>query len=267
MKPIVLYLSNFVAFLLLILSFVLTTHSQAENRTDGPNRTRNFGLQAMLEDSNGTLWCGFSGGLFRFNGQSFSNVTEDGLRGVKASQEQQEQEVEKILEAPDEWRAEQIPFPLSFAPSINFNGYEDIRFAPGWSQPDSPEFWTYKFVWQIDEDPQLSEERLADLLETYFDGLSRAVAPGSGLDRDTLQKPVAVFIQDGDGFRGRLRIYDAFKTKDWICLNARVQRANRGDKYLIAVEISPKPFDHEVWTELEKIRVKGSGNVDVSTGD
>jgi ligand-binding sensor domain-containing protein len=57
------------------------------DETDRPHWTRNFGLQAMLEDRNGTLWCGFSGGLFRFNGKSFSNVTEDGLRSAKASRE------------------------------------------------------------------------------------------------------------------------------------------------------------------------------------
>ncbi len=171
-------------------------------------------------------------------------------------QEKSNQEFEKILEAPDDWGAEQIPFPLSFAPSIKFNGYEDIRFAPGWSQPDSPEFWTYKMVWQIDEDPQLTEAQLADLIQIYFDGLSRAVAQGGEIDPDTLQKPVAVFIQDGDEFRGRLRIYDAFRTKEWISLNARVQKSERGDKHLVAFEMSPQPFNHEVWTELKRVRIQ-----------
>lgn len=40
--------------------------------------TANFGLQAMTEDKNGTLWFGFSGGLFRFNGDLFTNVTKGG---------------------------------------------------------------------------------------------------------------------------------------------------------------------------------------------
>jgi ligand-binding sensor domain-containing protein len=34
-----------------------------------------FGIQSILEDSKGTLWFGFSGGLFRFDGSSFRNVT------------------------------------------------------------------------------------------------------------------------------------------------------------------------------------------------
>ncbi|MDC0666897.1 ligand-binding sensor domain-containing protein [Nannocystis radixulma] len=46
--------------------------------TDRPDLTVNFGLQAMSEDRNGTLWFGFSGGLFRFDGKAFVNVTQGG---------------------------------------------------------------------------------------------------------------------------------------------------------------------------------------------
>ena len=48
------------------------------SQTDQPHRTRNFGLQSIMEDREGTLWFGFSGGLFRFNGSSFYNVTPAG---------------------------------------------------------------------------------------------------------------------------------------------------------------------------------------------
>jgi ligand-binding sensor domain-containing protein len=48
------------------------------DKTDRMHSTRNFGVQSVLEARNGTLWFGFSGGLFRFNGHSFLNVTEDG---------------------------------------------------------------------------------------------------------------------------------------------------------------------------------------------
>jgi len=48
------------------------------NETDRNHSTRNFGVQSILEARNGTLWFGFSGGLFRFNGSSFFNTTKDG---------------------------------------------------------------------------------------------------------------------------------------------------------------------------------------------
>ncbi len=49
------------------------------DHTDRPHLTQNFGVQAVLEDGHGTLWFGFSGGLFRFNGTSFTNVTRGEL--------------------------------------------------------------------------------------------------------------------------------------------------------------------------------------------
>jgi len=48
------------------------------DRTDRPDLTATFGLQAAVEDRYGTLWCGFSGGLFRFDGSSFVNVSQRG---------------------------------------------------------------------------------------------------------------------------------------------------------------------------------------------
>lgn len=48
------------------------------HETDKKYWTRNFGVQSIWEDRNGTLWFGFSGGLFRFNGKSFFNVGENG---------------------------------------------------------------------------------------------------------------------------------------------------------------------------------------------
>jgi ligand-binding sensor domain-containing protein len=48
------------------------------DKTDRPDLTKYFGIQAFVEDHQGTLWFGFSGGLFRFNGNSFVNVTRGG---------------------------------------------------------------------------------------------------------------------------------------------------------------------------------------------
>lgn len=46
--------------------------------TDRQDLVGNFGLQAMVEDRHDALWCGFSGGLFRFNGESFVHVGQEG---------------------------------------------------------------------------------------------------------------------------------------------------------------------------------------------
>lgn len=48
------------------------------DRIDRPELTPSFSVQAMLQDRHGTLWFGFSGGLFRFDGSGFVNVTRAG---------------------------------------------------------------------------------------------------------------------------------------------------------------------------------------------
>lgn len=60
-----------------ILGDVLTLY----NTTDRTDLNGSFGLQAMIQDHMGTLWCGFSGGLFRFDGKGFVNVTRADLGG------------------------------------------------------------------------------------------------------------------------------------------------------------------------------------------
>lgn len=48
------------------------------DKTDRPDLTKYFAIQAFVEDRHGTLWFGFSGGLFRFDGNSFLNVMQGG---------------------------------------------------------------------------------------------------------------------------------------------------------------------------------------------
>lgn len=48
--------------------------------TDRQDLVVNFGVQSILEDRNGKLWFGFSGGLFRFNETGFTNITREKLK-------------------------------------------------------------------------------------------------------------------------------------------------------------------------------------------
>ena len=53
------------------------------NETERPELIQNFGVQSILEDSKGTLWFGFSGGLYRFNGTLFENISRGELHQVR----------------------------------------------------------------------------------------------------------------------------------------------------------------------------------------
>jgi hypothetical protein len=61
---------------------------------------------------------------------------------------------------PSGWRTETIAFPLDFAPSIAYHGEEQIRFAPGMFNAAAPDYFSYVFVWIVDEQPALTADAL-----------------------------------------------------------------------------------------------------------
>ena len=175
------------------------------------------------------------------------------------STEIQSQEQQSILNAPDNWQSELIPFPIGFAPSINLTGFEDLRFSPGWSDTSSSEFWTYMFVWYVEKDSALTEDKLTEYFNSYYDGLM-------GVDdhnqRDSTQanqldKTICQFVKTDIGYSGEMRVYDRFFTKDYMTLNIKVTHSicQQTDKQIIYCEISPKDFNHSVWNIFKDVNL------------
>jgi len=165
-----------------------------------------------------------------------------------------------ILNAPEDWRTEIIPFPLSFAPEISFEGIEDIRFAPGWAKKESPTFWTYAFVWHLDKDPALDARKIEITLEVYFDGLMKNVA-ANGKEVSEIPKTSCLFIEDPNNpstYIGKIKVHDAFFVKDIITLKvmATVINCSEQNKFNTVFHISPKDFEDQVWEQLAQIRLK-----------
>ena len=135
------------------------------------------------------------------------------------------QEIKSVLAAPEGWRKEIIPFPLGFAPSIDFVGFEDIRFSPGWSDAGSDQFWTYHFTWFIDKGENMTEKKLSTTFNAYFDGLMKAVLQGQSdtTNLKQLQKTICLFIKTDKGFQGKVRVFDAFFSKEYVILNFKVE--------------------------------------------
>ena len=171
------------------------------------------------------------------------------------------QKSKTILSAPDNWNSEIIPFPLGFAPEIDFVGFEDIRFAPGRSDSTSIEFWTYHFTWFIDKVGPMTEDLLSETLTTYYDGLMKAVEGQSDdLVNDGLRnKPVCLFIKTDEGITGKMKVKETFFTKDYITLNVKVKQSicQESNKLLISFDISPRGFDDKVWGLFESVQVTG----------
>ena len=170
------------------------------------------------------------------------------------------QETKSRIHAPGDWNTEKIFFPLEFAPEIDYEGFEEIRFAPGWSDASSDEFWTYHFSWFIEDGNRMSEDLLAETISIYFDGLSKAVLKefsDDSIKATSLDKTLCLFVKTNHGFKGKIRMFDSFFTKDYVHLNVRVSESIclESNKQQISFDISPKRFDHEVWKLFELIEI------------
>ncbi len=167
------------------------------------------------------------------------------------------------LPIPDGWRTETIPFPLGFAPELEYEGLEELRFAPGMFDAEAEDFWTYAFVWWITADAVPGPDVLAADLVTYFDGLVRAVAEGGEFDPGDVAAtvrlaPAPAPFDHGESveYLGTATTVDAFVTHEPVTLNVRVRwvRCPDDDRLAVIFEFSPQPHGHHVWRDLIAIR-------------
>jgi len=168
----------------------------------------------------------------------------------------QESEHKTVLTAPEGWRPEIINLPLGFAPSIDYTGFEDIRFAPGWSDTTAHDYFTYTFTWVLDQNPKLDQEKLESQMKDYFDGLMAAVS-----ERDDLPKTEANFnfskAKRDFGATGEITFYEAFFKKKVITLNVNVAGKNcpKTKKYMVRFELSPTSKNDPLWKKFSEVKL------------
>ncbi len=169
----------------------------------------------------------------------------------------QEQERPELLTTPNGWRAEYFTFPISFAPSLTYVGAEDVRFSKGWNDQDAEDFFTYAFLWYLDEDPKLSVPKLNTDMKAYFDGLMSAVAGTKDLPKTT-----ADFQGGIDNYSATIEVYDAFFSRDKLILNvtATASYCSKQKKYLVLFKLSPKEIDSEVWKKFDELEINVNCN-------
>ena len=166
-----------------------------------------------------------------------------------------------VFNAPADWTKEMIIFPPDFAPSITFDGFEELRFAPGWGDSTSYQKWAYAIVWWINDSVAFNETSLKDTLEAYYSGLTwrRILAD----KQDTsLFKPASVLIQRTATLKGDLEtyyatafIYDAQVTRQSGELYFKIHIKDCGDrtKTIVLIEVAENSFSAPVWKELGKV--------------
>lgn len=161
-----------------------------------------------------------------------------------------------VLNAPEGWRSERIPFPLEFAPAIDYPGFEELRFAPGMFDPDAADYFSYVFVWFIEGRAEFDAELLDKQLEAYFEGLCTAVAQSRKLSPPAhpIEASVGQANQAGE-YQARVSVWDAFTDGRPLTLRfeIRTQRCAEDACSCVLFEASPSPVDAEVWKTMRGI--------------
>ncbi|MFI5157867.1 MAG: hypothetical protein ACHQF4_03330 [Sphingobacteriales bacterium] len=161
------------------------------------------------------------------------------------------------LPLPEKWKSETIPFPIDFAPTIPYQGIEEIRFTPGWGDVNSNDYWAYTFLWFIDGSPQVNAGLLNTYLTTYFNGLyhsNNKSSPDNTVFTKTNISITTTTAGDQETYSGKISTLN-FLTKKKIefYVTAHVQRYADPNETAIFFEISPKPYSNAVWGQLDNI--------------
>lgn len=163
--------------------------------------------------------------------------------------------------APANWQPEVIPFPIDFAPSLPYRGFEELRFAPGWGNAQSPEKWAYTLLWWLEETYTMDAATLQRDLETYFTGLTRRRALADKLDMK-LWTPAKASVQnisvqpdDIATFRATINIFDAQTTRlpGKLYSNIHLRKIPLTGKTVLFFEVAAATFDQPIWKQLDAI--------------
>jgi hypothetical protein len=169
-------------------------------------------------------------------------------------------EASYTLPYPQGWGTELFLIPIQFAPQIKYKGVEDIRFAPGWAKAGSNEYWTYCFLWALENNPDIDAATIASNLKAYYTGLINSNIPKSKMTASTVFETVTAIekiptvMGDTATFKGTIRMLDYMQQQP-ITLNCMVHLKSclgQNNVYLFH-QISPKPFTDTVWKSLDKI--------------
>jgi hypothetical protein len=164
------------------------------------------------------------------------------------------------LPAPQGWEVEQFEIPMQFAPSISYKGVEDVRFAPGWGNEKSEDYWSYAYLWWLEGTQQINAAVLQQHLKAYYEGLVQQNVISRSIPANKLVLTVVAIKPQGKKgdqtgiFEGSIQTLD-YMTQKPITFYVRVQSRYCPAKNHTAVfiEISPKPYVHQIWNELDKL--------------
>jgi hypothetical protein len=164
------------------------------------------------------------------------------------------------LSIPKDWTIERFLIPISFAKQIPYKGVEDIRFTPGWAKAKSDEYWTYAFLWWLDDSPKTDAKIIAANLKAYYTGLFKINTDSTKIPAGKII-PVTTSFKEATTAKGDLKTYtgtivmnDYMQLKP-ITLNciAHLKFCEEDNKTILFYELSPQSFSHTIWLSLNQL--------------
>ena len=167
------------------------------------------------------------------------------------------------LDAPAGWRKESFAFPLPYAPSLPYQGTEQVRFSPSWSKFADEAGFSYAVLWDLRPTP-LEPEALERALGVYFDGLMNNVAIGRKIEALVPQTAVALHPLDApagwtEAYAGEIHTWNAFAKAEDLVLNVEITKRSCGtDRVQVFFAFAKAPRSAAPWKPLRKIRQSSS---------
>jgi PDZ domain len=166
---------------------------------------------------------------------------------------------------PGSWGTDpRYPFPLPWSPTLAYQGFEDLFYAPNFDQVDSPEYHSYLFFLWLEGTPTISASKLQSDMLVYFRGLAEERGRNYGFTPD-LSKISATYKEDSAvsreyggaparSFSGTVNIWDTHGKV--ITLNSEVLASVCSASHHTALffGMSLEPRNGEIWKQLDAIR-------------
>ncbi len=156
---------------------------------------------------------------------------------------------------PGDWGSERHNFPIEWAPSLPYHGLEDIKFAPGFADPKSPDYWSYLFFWWLAGKPSFTARQLQADLVTYYRGLSDGFAKQGKFQADLNKVTATTADTPVEGlYRGTVTTYDFAGKLITLRTEVVVHPCLESDNTVVFFSLSPQPFDASIWGQMKAIR-------------
>jgi hypothetical protein len=165
---------------------------------------------------------------------------------------------------PGDWRKDpRYAFPLPWSPELEFKGFEDLYFAPGFDDPDSSEYHSYVFLWWLDGNHRITAGDLQANMVTYFAGLAKQRGRNNNFSPD-LSRIKAQYSNSSNGpsdfggvtslnFTGTVTLYD--RHGKVISLYSEVSSSYYRDGHTaVLFAMSKEARPSALWSQLDVIR-------------